>query len=179
MKGTLTLRVKACGKEQTLKLTNVYYAENVVHNLLSYGTLDVMGYSLAHRGGRRVLAAKDGGHVVFDVDLRKKVLVVEGSVVKLQKAPAEVIMAALEEDAHGGNELSPDVQQGTLLDFHKRLGHLNYDSVERLARDPSSGIALTDHKPVNCLTCAEGKQSKGRQSQKDSGLTRLLIALEG
>ncbi|GMF45369.1 unnamed protein product [Phytophthora fragariaefolia] len=32
MKGTLTLRVKACGKEQTLKLTNVYYAANVVHN---------------------------------------------------------------------------------------------------------------------------------------------------
>ncbi|GMF45370.1 unnamed protein product [Phytophthora fragariaefolia] len=68
----------------------------------------MMGYSLAHQGGRRVLAAKDGGRVVFDVDHRKKVLVVEGSVVKLQKAPAEVIMAALEEDAHEGDELSAD-----------------------------------------------------------------------
>ncbi|POM80123.1 Mitochondrial Carrier (MC) Family, partial [Phytophthora palmivora] len=42
-KGTLTLRVKVCGKEQTLKLTNVYYAANLTHNLLSYGTLDMMG----------------------------------------------------------------------------------------------------------------------------------------
>lgn len=78
-------------------------------------------------------------------------------------------MAALDEEAHSEKDLPPDVQQGTLVAFHKRLGHLNYDSVERLARDPSSGIALTDHKRVNCLTCAEGKQSKGRQSRKDSG----------
>ncbi|KAE9051804.1 hypothetical protein PR003_g1517 [Phytophthora rubi] len=128
-----------------------------------------MGYLLAQRGGRRVLATKDGRRVVFDVDLRKNVLVVEGRVMKLREAPVEVVMAALEEEVHGGNELSPDVQYGTLLDFHKRLGHLNYASVERLARDPSSGIVLTDHKRLIGLTCAEGKQSKGRQSQKDSG----------
>ncbi|POM64836.1 Integrase catalytic core protein [Phytophthora palmivora] len=169
MKGTLTLRVKVCGREQTLKLTNVYYAADVVHNLLSYGSLDAMGYSLVQRGGRRVLAAKDGERVVFDVDLRKNVLVVEGTVVKVNKAPAEVIMSALSGEAHSADNFPPDVQQGTLVEFHKRLGHLNYDSVERLARDPSSGIALTDHKRVNRLTCAEGKQSKGRQSRKDSG----------
>ncbi|OWZ15197.1 hypothetical protein PHMEG_00011205 [Phytophthora megakarya] len=179
MKDTLTLRVKACGKEHTLKLTSVYYAKNVVHNLLSYGVLDRMGYSLAHRAGRRVLAAKDGGCVVFDVDLRRNVLVVEGSVVKLQEAPAGVIMAALQEEAHGDNELSPDIQQGTLLDFHKRLGHIHYDAVERLARDPSSEIALTDHKRVNCLTCAEGKQSKGRQSKKDSGTSSPIDRIGG
>ncbi|POM79149.1 Hypothetical protein PHPALM_3242 [Phytophthora palmivora] len=40
---TPTLRVTACGKEQTLKLVNVYYAENVVHNLISSGTVDPPG----------------------------------------------------------------------------------------------------------------------------------------
>ncbi|POM68328.1 Integrase catalytic core protein [Phytophthora palmivora] len=120
MKGTLTLRVKACGREQTLKLTNVYYAADVVHNLLSYGSLDAMGYSLAQRGGRRVLAAKDGERVVFDVDLRKNVLVVEGTVVKLKKAPAEVIMSTLGGEAHSGDDFPPDVQQGTLVEFHKQ-----------------------------------------------------------
>ncbi|POM69502.1 Hypothetical protein PHPALM_14203 [Phytophthora palmivora] len=34
MKGTLTLRVKACGIQQILKLTNVYYSEDVTFNLL-------------------------------------------------------------------------------------------------------------------------------------------------
>ncbi|KAG3202944.1 hypothetical protein PC128_g2856 [Phytophthora cactorum] len=49
------------------------------------------------------------------------------------------------------------VQQGTLVEFHKRLGHLNFDAVERLARDLSSGIKLT------------WKQTKSCQSNKDSG----------
>ncbi|GMF44886.1 unnamed protein product [Phytophthora fragariaefolia] len=49
------------------------------------------------------------------------------------------------------------------------LSHLNYDTVELLAKDPSSGIYLTDHKRVNCLTCAEGKQTKSRRSKKDTG----------
>ncbi|POM67044.1 LOW QUALITY PROTEIN: Putative retroelement [Phytophthora palmivora] len=159
-KGTLTLRIKACRKKQILKLTIVYYAANLAHNLLSYGTLDMMGYTLAHRGGQRVLAAKDGGRVVFDVDLRKKVLVVEATVVKLQAPPAEVIMAALEGEAHGGDE-------GTRDGSKERSW--NSTSGWRFARGPSSGIALTYHKRVNCLTCAEGKQSKGRQPQKDSG----------
>jgi hypothetical protein len=55
------------------------------------------------------------------------------------------------------------------VEFHKRLGHLNYDAVERLARDPSSGIEITDNRRVNCLTCAQGKQSRNRQSRKDTG----------
>ncbi|POM76464.1 Transposon Polyprotein Reverse transcriptase [Phytophthora palmivora] len=38
-KGTLTLRVTACGKKQTVELIDVYYAENMVHNLISYGTV--------------------------------------------------------------------------------------------------------------------------------------------
>ncbi|OWZ00573.1 hypothetical protein PHMEG_00028205, partial [Phytophthora megakarya] len=55
-KGALTPRVTACGREQTVKLEDVYYAENVVHNLISYGTLDKKGYALAERDGQRVLA---------------------------------------------------------------------------------------------------------------------------
>ncbi|GMF57553.1 unnamed protein product [Phytophthora fragariaefolia] len=98
---------------------------------------------------------------------------------ELVGAPAKVVMTALETEAEGARELSADVQQGTLLDFHKRLGHLNYDSVEKLARDPSSGIALTDPKRLNCLTCAEGKQSKGKQSRKDSGANSPIERIGG
>ncbi|KAG3110052.1 hypothetical protein PI124_g8069 [Phytophthora idaei] len=69
-------------------------------------------------------------------------------------------MAALEREASGPNDESLETQKGTLVDFHKRLGHLNYEAVERLVRDPSSGITLTDHRRVNCLTSAQGKQTQ-------------------
>ncbi|KAE9208587.1 hypothetical protein PF002_g19359 [Phytophthora fragariae] len=169
MKGTITLRVKACGKEQTVRLVDVYYAANVVHNIISYGKMDRKGYVLAERGGRRVLAAKVGGRVAFDVDLQRTVLVVHASVVKIRAAPSQVIMAVLDSEATEPAEKSNDVQRGTLEHFHKRLGHLNYDFVEKLARDPSSGIELTDHRRVNCLTCAHGKQARNNRSKKDTG----------
>ncbi|KAE9162302.1 hypothetical protein PF004_g30532 [Phytophthora fragariae] len=169
MKGTKTLRVKACGKEQTVRLVDVYYAANVVHNIISYGKMDRKGYVLAERGGRRVLAAKDGGRVAFDEDLQRTVLVVHASVVKIRAAPSQVIMAVLDNEASEPAEKSNNVQRGTLEHFHKRLGHLNYDFVEKLARDPSSGIELTDHRRVNCLTCAQGKQARNSRSKKDTG----------
>ncbi|KAG3242698.1 hypothetical protein PI124_g12485 [Phytophthora idaei] len=145
-KGTLTLRVSASGTEQVLNFTDVYYAKGVVHNLISYGKLDEKGFALSFKGGRRVVAAKDGGRVVFDVDLRRNVL-----------------------EAAGPTDESVKAQKANLVKFHRRLGHRNYAAVERLARDPSAGIVLTEHRRANCLTCAEGKQSRNTQSTKDSG----------
>ncbi|GMF47391.1 unnamed protein product [Phytophthora fragariaefolia] len=58
-RGTLTLRVTAGGEPRTVKLTNVYYAENVVHNLISFGQLDQKGYSLMRKDGQRIVATHD------------------------------------------------------------------------------------------------------------------------
>ncbi|POM66265.1 Mitochondrial Carrier (MC) Family, partial [Phytophthora palmivora] len=168
MKGSVTLRVTASGEEQTVELTNVYYAENVVHNLISYGQLDEKGCTLTRKDGQRVVIAGDG-RVVFDVRLERNVLMVDGTIVRKHESASPVIMAALNGEAHGSGDTSVNVQKGTLVEFHRRLGHLNYDAVERLAKDTSSGIELTDRRRVNCLTCAQGKQSKGSQSGKDTG----------
>ncbi|KAG3170520.1 hypothetical protein C6341_g10776 [Phytophthora cactorum] len=138
----------ACDGSQTMKLTEVYYAEGVVHNLISYGRLEEKGYASTYKDGHRDVAAKDDGRAVFDVDLRRNVLVREAS---------------------GPNDESLETQKGTLVDFHKRLGHLNYKAVERLVRDPSSGSTPTDHRRVNCLTSAQGKQTKTRQLTKATG----------
>ena len=62
------------------------------------------------------------------------------------------------------------VHEDTLMNFHRRLGHLNYDAIIRLAKDPASGIKITDERRENCLTCAQGKQTKNRQSTKDTGI---------
>jgi hypothetical protein len=169
-RGKVMLHVEACGTEQVVELTNVYFAKDVVHNLISYGVLDKRGYELTQRAGRRVVAAKDGGRVAFDVDVRRNVLVVPATVASRHELPSDVIMAALSQELSDSADLSSEVQKGTLVEFHKRLAHLSYDSVERPAKEPSSGIHLTDHKRVNCLTCAEGKQTRNRWSKKDTGI---------
>eukprot|EP00644_Phytophthora_capsici_P005089 jgi/Phyca11/96010/e_gw1.1.408.1 len=74
-RGKVMLRVKACGEEQMVELNNVYFAKEVVHNLISYGMIDKRGFELSQRDGRRVVAAKDGGRVAFDVEVWNNVLV--------------------------------------------------------------------------------------------------------
>ncbi|KAG4053825.1 hypothetical protein PC123_g11022 [Phytophthora cactorum] len=159
----------ACDGSQTMKLTEVYYAEGVVQNLISYGRLEEKGYASTYKNGHRDVAAKDDGRAVFDVDLRRNVLVVRGAGEKNKGNIWKVIMAVLEREASGPNDESLETQKGTLVDFHKRLGHLNYKAVERLVRDPSSGSTPTDHRRVNCLTSAQGKQTKTRQLTKATG----------
>ncbi|KAG2996003.1 hypothetical protein PC121_g20295 [Phytophthora cactorum] len=156
-KGTLTLLVTACGKTKSVKLTDVYYAASVLHNLISYGKLDEKGYTLTHRNGQRVMAAKDGSDVAFDVAMRRNVLVVH-STVENQERASDVIMAALDREVSAADGVDSSVQKGSLVEFHKRLRHLSYNAVKHLAQDPSSGIEIADHRRVNCLTCAQGKQ---------------------
>ncbi|GMF57079.1 unnamed protein product [Phytophthora fragariaefolia] len=62
-----------------------------------------------------------------------------------------------------------DVHRDTLMGLHQRFGHLGFNTVERIARDPLSGIAITDHTRRVCVTCAEGKQTKRKQSKKTAG----------
>lgn len=57
----------------------------------------------------------------------------------------------------------------TRLDLHERLGHLMYDTIEKIADTERSGIELIDRKRPSCLTCAQGKQTKHSESKKDSG----------
>lgn len=100
-KGSVTLCVTACGVPQTVKLTEVYYAAGVVHNLISYDQLDLKGCTLGRKNGRRVVADRSSGRVVFDVMLRRNVLVVAGTVERRRELLSQVIMAALD---HKGAE---------------------------------------------------------------------------
>ena len=38
-----------------------------------------------------------------------------------------------------------------------------------MARDPASGIRLTSHRRMACVSCMEGKQTRNTQPQQDSG----------
>ncbi len=65
--------------------------------------------------------------------------------------------------------VSEAVHEDTLYNWHTRFGHQSYDAIEALAAKPGSGIKLTNRERPNCMTCAEGKQTKNKQSKKDSG----------
>ena len=62
--------------------------------------------------------------------------------------------------------LENTIQEGTLMHFNLRFGHLNVDNIEQRARDPVRGVHLTDHIRKDCLTCSERKVAP---SKKDSG----------
>ena len=67
----------------------------------------------------------------------------------------------------------------SLLHFHQRLGHLAYDSIERMAKDPELGIKLTDTKRPTCISCAQGKQTKNSQSRRDTGANSPIDRIGG
>ena len=75
--------------------------------------------------------------------------------------------------------MSQDVQRATLMHFHRRLAHLNHDTILRMAKDLASGIQLTDETGANCRDCAQGKQTKSQQSRKDTGKNATIDVIEG
>ena len=70
----------------------------------------------------------------------------------------------------GSEPRDTTMQRASLMPFHRRFGHLNYDECERLAANRANRIELTDRIRENCIACTEDKQTKTAQSKKDSGL---------
>ncbi|CAI5728727.1 unnamed protein product [Peronospora farinosa] len=158
--GRARLFVTARGKQRHIELSDVYYAPSLALNPISYGKLEQLEYAL---DGREVVRRSDG-HVAFKVTMRNSVLVVEtSSAIKT----AEVIFAALEEKATA--DVSPDVQEATLVNFHQRFGHMSYDTIEKIAKNPGSGLRITDYRRLTCIMCAQSKQTKNSQRKKITG----------
>uniref|UniRef100_A0AAV1TCU0 GAG-pre-integrase domain-containing protein n=1 Tax=Peronospora matthiolae TaxID=2874970 RepID=A0AAV1TCU0_9STRA len=159
LQGTVDIQVVALGVVNTVRLLNVQYAENLECNILSFGLLEAKGCVLEYRGEGRVLSSGIGGTPIMDVEYHNNVLVV--AVTKRSdlnsKLPRETTMTVINPPEH---EFVSNVQCGTLMDFHRRLGHLCFDTIVKMAKDPNSGVPLTDLKRQKCLACAKEKQTK-------------------
>ncbi|KAE8985246.1 hypothetical protein PR001_g22945 [Phytophthora rubi] len=102
---------------------------------------------------------------IFEVRRANGVLLVDtlGGCGKQERVNA--VVAAVE-----SRGISADaVTECTLLELHNRLGHLAFDTLERMADAPGSGVKLTSRVRLNCLICAQDKQYKVNQSKKDTG----------
>ena len=87
-------------------------------------------------------------------------------------SPADEICTLLAEQDH------PGVHEDSLHQFHVRLGHLSYAAIEELASKPESGIKLVNHDKPQCISCAEGKQTRNNQL-KDSGNNEPIDRIGG
>ena len=65
------------------------------------------------------------------------------------------------------------------MHFHRRLGHLHYNTIIRMAKESGSGIALTAVNREKCQICAQGKQTKNRQSRRDTGNNSPIDVIVG
>ncbi|KAG2930636.1 hypothetical protein PC115_g6420 [Phytophthora cactorum] len=165
-RGSVMLVTTAMGNPTRVRLLNVQYAANLERNIISYGLLEAKRYGLAYRGSNRVIAPIDGGPAIFDVKKSNNVMTVRTLVSRSAKGTSDVQMSVLAENEAA---VEQDVQTGPLMHFHRRLGHLNYDTITRMAKKPASGVALSDEVRANCLDCAEDKQNKNKQSRMDTG----------
>ncbi|GAB9476474.1 unnamed protein product [Globisporangium polare] len=174
---SVLLNVAVRGERRGVRLTDVHFAPSLSRNIISYGRLERKGYRLVYDGNRRVLASRSPGAVAFEVTMDNNVLIVQLNSECARGGPMDVIMAVLAGESAA--EPSPDVQVGTLMQFHQRLGHLALDTIKRMARDPGAEIKLSDTRSANCLTCAQGKQTRNTQSKKDTGVNSPVGRLGG
>ena len=116
------------------------------------------------------MVSHPGGTPIMDVDRINDVLIVEGFEGFSPDdfhgfgSPRDTIMTIVDDITINANT---DAQHGTLLYFHQCFGHLSCDTTVKMTRNPASGIKLTDTKRVNCLACAQGKQTKNLQFRMD------------
>ena len=134
-------------------------------NLISLGTFLLQGCRLTSKNSRHAVVKNDS--IVMYVHIKHNALVVDRGIEKDKSSGVrDIIMNAIEESEPRDTKM----QRASLMSFHRRFGHLNYEDAERLAANRANGIELTDRIRENCIACTEGKQTKTAQSKKDSGL---------
>ena len=129
-------------------------------NIISYGRLQVKGYVIAFRGCRRVVVAISGEPAVFNAEsqnMRYLCTCVD---------PARYL--------HRMRRMwGEDVQIGSLMHIHRRLGHLHYDTILQLIKDSASKISLTNELRKNCRPVRRETNKKLRH-EEILGKTRLV-----
>ena len=65
------------------------------------------------------------------------------------------------------------------MHFHRCLGHLCFNKIIKMAKDPASAIRLTDMTRQKCLDCAEGKKTNQSQSKRDTGANSPIDGIGG
>jgi hypothetical protein len=165
---------------QRKQINEVHWHPRVEKNIMSLGMLASKGCELGTIAGNLCIKLKNSYTSLFDVQIRRGIYYVRTKMIYNEIPPNGDIVLSTESNLTPGQALvtsleeiveqpPPPPMEGTLMDFHLRLGHLNFDKIIAIAKKPGPGIKITDDTRTNCVACAEGKQTKNNQSKKDSG----------
>ena len=144
-----------------VQVNNVNYHPSVTKNLLSIGRLEEKGCVLKWFGKQRFLVNESTGEKLFEVYRKRGIWTITTKLWKGSNRTNGQVFSTTEDDGPS--------MKGTLMQVHHMLGHLSVEKILKLAKDPRQGIELTDEKIRTCIACAQGKQTKNAQPQKDSG----------
>ncbi|CAI5704015.1 unnamed protein product [Peronospora effusa] len=156
MVGSVVLHVMAYGRSSVIWLTDVYYSPLITRNIVSYGKPELKEYGIKYKDNRRALISLTTGNCVFDVAMCNNVLVLETQNTKVNDEMIGTVMAAID-----------------------KAIEKKYEEDVMMARDPNSGIRLTDNQRVTCVTCAQAKQTKNAQSKKYTGVHSPIDRIGG
>ena len=150
------------GRASVTRLTEVYYASLLTRNIVSNGKMEPKFYGLQYEGDRQAVISITTGDVVFDLAMHNDVLILETQDEKVDVGMDGAVMAAI--DVASEQIDDEVVHAGTLMHFHQRFGHLTYDNIERMAREPVSGILLTDKTDgVYCMCTSKAVEERAAQ----------------
>jgi hypothetical protein len=136
-----------------LQLTEVLYSPEVGYTLVSIGKLDDNGFSATFSGGKCVLKGPDGNNV--------------GQIPKTAKG-----LYRVDHEPETANEA---IEQLTLDQLHRRMGHISPDVARKLvAKGFVTGVSLNETEsgnPFFCESCVYAKATrkpilKARQGER-------------
>ncbi|GMF35798.1 unnamed protein product [Phytophthora fragariaefolia] len=160
--GTFKLKTSVDGNEVAVEFSDVYFANNLMGNIVSYRRLEKQGVFLERRNSRCYVIREADQLKIFEVYRSNDVLTVGAIGEKAQGELVHVMNAAVQD---AGTALSSAVAETTLLELHQRLGHIAYDTAERMADAKESGIKLTDRAPKLLNLCS--RQAKQKQPAEE------------
>uniref|UniRef100_A0AAV1TH46 GAG-pre-integrase domain-containing protein n=1 Tax=Peronospora matthiolae TaxID=2874970 RepID=A0AAV1TH46_9STRA len=130
--------VLARGAKKSMKLTEVYLAPRLAKNIVSYGKRECKWFALVYDGGKRALARPSDRAVAFDVAIDSIVLYFETTATRGRHGAEDAIMTALE--AIATNVDACGTHEASLQHWNQRLGHLAFDTIVRMSRDPATVV---------------------------------------
>jgi hypothetical protein len=146
--GNIQIKVKVCGSDSIVTLSNVHYIPEIQHRLIS-------GVAIAEKG--------------FFVNFSKEKVTVLNS-------KNEILLEGSKSNENGslfyvssyivGQNINAVI---SARDAHQRMAHLNLPTIKRgLSQGSIKGFSLTSEAPKECNSCPVGKMTKAPHAKASS-----------
>lgn len=136
--GTITVRLRIGGETVVTDIQDVLFVPDLGSNLIAISVLEEKGYRVQFAKGRCMVHNKRGT-VIASATRCNQLYVLD----------TEECSAMAASDQDKSMEL-----------WHKRLGHLGYDNVQKLIDGMVTGITVSNAERPVCESCIKGKQTR-------------------